>query len=191
MSKRAVFMDRDGTIVQGVEYLRSLEELVLLPDAARAIRHFSENGYLTIIVTNQSGVARGYLTEEKLVEIHNRLISMLSEEGARIDAIYYCPHLAEGTVKEYSIDCQCRKPRPEMLLRAAREHDIDLSKSIMIGDTPADVMAGMAAGCKTVLIQSSDILSRRRRNTSEDSFDMPVNPDCIATGLMGAVALVS
>lgn len=180
MSGKAAFMDRDGTIVQGVEYLRSPEELVLLPNAARAIRQFNESGYLTIIVTNQSGVARGYFTEERLVEVHNRLIHMLSREGARIDAIYYCPHLAEGTVEEYSIDCQCRKPRPEMLLRAAREHDIDLSKSIMIGDTPTDIMAGMTAGCKTVLIQPS-----------EDGFDMPVSPDYIATDLMGAVALVS
>ncbi len=180
MSKRAAFIDRDGTIVQGIEYLRSPEELVLLPDAARAIRQFNEIGYLTIIVTNQSGIARGYFTEERLREIHHRLAHMLSEEGARIDAIYYCPHLAEGTVEAYSIDCRCRKPRPGMLHRAAREHDIDLSKSIMLGDTPADVMAGKSAGCKTVLIQPSG-----------SGFDMSVSPDYVAKDLMGAVALVS
>ncbi|MFQ5957098.1 MAG: D-glycero-alpha-D-manno-heptose-1,7-bisphosphate 7-phosphatase [Candidatus Brocadiales bacterium] len=180
MSRRAAFIDRDGTIVQGVDYLSSPDELVLLPNAASAIRRFNESGYFTIIVTNQSGIARGYFTEERLAEIHHRLINMLSKEGARIDAVYYCPHLAEGTIEAYSIDCQCRKPGPEMLLRAAREHDIDLSMSIMIGDTPADVMAGKLAGCKTVFIQ-----------TYGDGFDMPVSPDYVAKDLMSAVALVS
>ncbi|MCP4365048.1 MAG: HAD family hydrolase [Planctomycetes bacterium] len=180
MSKRAVFLDRDGTIVRGVEYLRTPEELELLPNAARAIKRFNEDGYLTIIITNQSGVARGFLTEETLAEIHKRLLGMLSEEGARIDAIYYCPHLAEGTVEAYSIDCQCRKPRAGMLQRAATEHDIDLSTSTMIGDTPADVMAGKAAGCRTVLVQ-----------THGYDFDMPEEPDHTAKDLLAAVALVT
>ncbi|MEE9584238.1 MAG: HAD family hydrolase [Candidatus Brocadiales bacterium] len=180
MSKKAAFLDRDGTIVQGVEYLRSPEELVMQPNAARAIRKFNELGYLTIIVTNQSGVARGYFTEERLAEIHRRLLSMLSREGAHIDAIYYCPHLAEGTVKEYSVDCQCRKPRPGMLQKAAREYDVDLSMSIMIGDTPADIMAGKAVGCKTVLVQPPG-----------NGFEMAENPDFIAKDLMDAVTLVS
>ncbi len=180
MSRRAVFLDRDGTIVRGVEYLRTPEELELLPNAARAIKRFNEDGYLTIIITNQSGIARGFFTEERLAEVHSRLLGMLSEEGARIDAIYYCPHLAEGTVEAYSIDCQCRKPRAGMLQRAATEHDIDLSTSIMIGDTPADVMAGKAAGCRTVLVQ-----------THGDGFDMPEEPDYTAKDLLAAVALVT
>ncbi len=180
MSKRAVFLDRDGTIVRGAEYLRTPEELELLPNAARAIKRFNEGGYLTVIVTNQSGIARGFFTEERLAEVHNRLLDMLSKEGARIDAIYYCPHLAEGTVEAYSIDCQCRKPRAGMLKRAAGEHDIDLSTSIMIGDTPADVMAGKAAGCRTVLVQ-----------THGNGFDMPEDPDYTAKDLMDAVALLT
>ena len=179
MSRRAAFLDRDGTIVQGVEYLSSPEELALMPNAANAIKQFNKRGYLTVIVTNQSGIARGYFTEDRLTEIHRRLIEMLSREGARIDAIYYCPHLAEGIIEAYSIDCQCRKPRPGMLLRAAREHDINLSASIMIGDTPADVMAGKAVGCKTVLVQPHD-----------NGFDVPENPDFIVKDLMSAVTLV-
>ncbi len=180
MSRRAVFFDRDGTIVKGVEYLRSPDELALLPSAAEAIKAFNERGYLTIIVTNQSGIARGYFTEERLGEIHHRLLEILSREGARIDAIYYCPHLADGTVEAYSVDCRCRKPKPGMLEKAAREHDIDLAKSIMIGDTPADITAGKAAGCRTVLIKPA-----------ENGFNLPENPDLIVEDLMGAVALVS
>ncbi len=180
MSRRAAFIDRDGTIVRGVEYLRSPDELEILPNAAEAIRRFNERGYLSIIVTNQSGIARGFFTEETLAVIHHRLLDMLSEEGARIDAVYYCPHLAGGAVEPYGIDCQCRKPRPGMLEKAAREHDINLSESIMIGDTPADIMAGKAAGCKTVLVQPSG-----------NGFDMPESPDLIVKDLMGAVKLVS
>ncbi|MDO8137617.1 MAG: HAD family hydrolase [Candidatus Brocadiales bacterium] len=180
MARKAVFLDRDGTLIKGTEYLSSPEEVILLPNAAKGIRLFNEKGYLTIIVTNQSGIARGYFTEERLIEIHTRLLEILSGEGARIDAIYYCPHLAEGTVEAYSLDCECRKPGPEMLLRAAREHQIELSGSLMIGDTPADIMAGRSAGCKTVLIQNS-----------HEPFDMPVSPDYIAKDLVEVAFFLS
>ena len=179
-TRKAVFLDRDGTIIKGTEYLSSPEEIRLLPNAARGIRLFNEKGYLTVVVTNQSGIARGYFAEERLIEIHNRLLEILSGEGARIDAIYYCPHLAEGTVETYSIDCECRKPDPGMLLRAAREHQIELSSSLMIGDTPSDIMAGKAAGCKTVLIQNS-----------HEPFEMPVSPDYIAKDLLEVAFILS
>jgi D-glycero-D-manno-heptose 1,7-bisphosphate phosphatase len=151
---KAVFLDRDGTIVRGIPYLSSPEQLALFPHSARAIRVFKESGYRVIITTNQSGVARGYFTEERLNEIHARLLDMLRQEGATVDAIYYCPHLPEGIIPEYSIECQCRKPRSGMLLRAAGEHGISLSDSFMIGDTPGDILAGKGAGCKTVWIKN-------------------------------------
>ena len=176
---RAVFLDRDGTIIHGVPYLSSPEELVLLPNSARAIRLFKEEGFTVVIATNQSGIARGYFTEERLHEIHDRLLGLLSEEGASIDAVYYCPHLPEGVVAEYSIECQCRKPKTGMLLRAAREHGINLKSSIMIGDTPGDVLAGNAVGCKTVLVKNH-----------EEEIDMPISPDYIAKNLMEAATLV-
>ncbi len=153
---KAVFLDRDGTIITGAPYICSPDEIVLLPHSARAIRFFKEEGFKVVIATNQSGVARGYFTEDRLKEIHERLLEMLSREGASVDAIYYCPHLPEGVVAEYSIECQCRKPRTGMLLQAAREHGIDLRKSFMIGDTPGDILTGRAAGCKTVLVKTHE-----------------------------------
>lgn len=179
-SRKAVFLDRDGTIIHGVEYLGSPEGVILLPGAARGIRLFNSRGYLTIIVTNQSGIARGYFTEERLWEINKKLLDMLSREGARVDAIYYCPHLPDGVVDAYRQDCQCRKPRPEMLLRAAREHQIELSGSLMIGDTPADIMAGKSAGCKTVLI-----------NGPGETLDMPISPDYVVKDLLEAAVALS
>src|SRR3990167_2179148 len=115
---RAVFLDRDGTIIHGIPYLSSTEELVLLPNSARAIRLFKEEGFTVVIATHQSGVARGHFTAQTLHEIRERLLDLPSQEGASIDAVYYCPHLPEGTVTEYSIECQCGKPKAGMLLRA-------------------------------------------------------------------------
>ncbi|HLA37318.1 MAG TPA: HAD family hydrolase [Candidatus Brocadiales bacterium] len=177
--KKAVFLDRDGTIIHGVPYLSSPEELVLLPNSARAIRLFKEEGFTVVIATNQSGVARGYFTEQRLHEIHERLLDLLSQEGATIDAVYYCPHLPEGTVAEYSIECQCRKPKTGMLLRAAREHGINLKGSIMIGDTPGDILAGNAVGCKTVLVKNH-----------EEEIDMPVEADLVVRDIWKAAQIL-
>lgn len=177
--KKAVFLDRDGTIVTGAPYISSPEEIVLLPHSARAIRLFKEEGFRVIITTNQSGIARGYFTEDRLKEIHERLLGMLSREGASIDAVYYCPHLPEGVVAEYSIECHCRKPKTGMLLQAAREHGIDLKKSIMIGDTPGDILAGNAAGCKTVLVKNH-----------EEEISMPVEADFIVRDIWKAAQIL-
>lgn len=179
MVKKAVFLDRDGTIIHGVPYLSSPEELVLLPNSARAIRLFKEEGFTVVIATNQSGIARGYFTEQRLREIHNRLLDLLSQEGATIDAVYYCPHLPEGTVAEYSMECQCRKPKTGMLQRAAREHGINLKSSIMIGDTPGDILAGNAVGCKTVLVKNH-----------EEEIDMPVEADLVVRDIWKAAQIL-
>jgi len=155
-SQKAIFLDRDGTINKYVGFLRSPSELELIDGVADAIRLINESGYLAIVVTNQPVIARGEATVDQLQEIHNKMETLLGEQGAYIDGLYYCPHHPdkgfEGEVKELKFDCDCRKPKPGMLLTAATDFNIDLSSSWMIGDGKNDVKAGRAAGCKTVLI---------------------------------------
>lgn len=154
---KAVFLDRDGTIVVHEHYLSSPHQLKLLPNAAEGIRLFREHGYLIIVVTNQSGVARGFFDEERLLHIHKRLMDMLEEEGVVIDGIYYCPHHAEGVIEQYKVTCDCRKPDPGMLFDAAHRHNIDLTQSLMIGDSETDMLAGKSAGCRCILIRNDRI----------------------------------
>jgi len=152
--RAAVFLDRDGTIIADDNYLSEPAQVRLLPGAAEAIRCLRAAGYLIIVVSNQSGIARGLFTEERLAEINRRMEALLAAEGAHLDAIYYCPHLPEGTVAKYARECDCRKPAPGLLLRAAREHNIDLSRSWIIGDAERDVEAGRRAGLtsRTILL---------------------------------------
>ena len=154
--QKAIFFDRDGTINQYVGFLHSPDEFVLIDGVAEAIRKINSSGYLVIVVTNQPVIARGEVTYEGLEEIHNKMETLLGLEGAYIDGLYFCPHHPhkgfEGEVPELKIDCDCRKPKPGMLLRAAEDFNIDLSKSWMIGDGENDVKAGVAAGCRTALI---------------------------------------
>ncbi len=151
--QRAVFLDRDGTINKYVGFLRKPEDLELLPGAAEAIKKINESGYLAIVVTNQPVIARGEVTVEQLDEIHNKLETLLGQEGAYLDAIYYCPHHPDkgfpGEIPELKIDCDCRKPKPGMLLKAAEDFNIDLSQSWMVGDDERDMEAGRAVGCRT------------------------------------------
>ncbi len=144
-SKRAVFLDRDGVICYDVHYMSSPDQFRLMPGVGEGIRKLNEAGFLVIVVTNQSGLRRGLITEENLKKIHERMIRELSSYGARIDDIYVCPCLPEE-------DCDCRKPKPGMILEAAKKHNIELSSSYMIGDKQIDADAGKAAGCKTILI---------------------------------------
>ena len=154
--QKAVFLDRDGTINKYVGFLRHPNELELLPGAAEAIRKINASGYLAIVVTNQPVIARGEVTVEQLDEIHDKLETLLGQEGAYLDAIYYCPHHPDkgfpGEIPELKIDCDCRKPKPGMLLKAAEDFNIDLTQSWMIGDDERDMEAGRAAGCQTVLV---------------------------------------
>lgn len=154
--QRAVFLDRDGTINKHVGFLRNIDEFELIPSVAKAVKKINESGYLAIVVTNQPVLARGEVTREQLMEIHNKMETLLGAEGAYLDAIYYCPHHPhkgyEGEVHELKIDCDCRKPKPGMLLKAAEDLNIDLSQSWMIGDSRSDILAGKAAGCRTALI---------------------------------------
>ena len=154
--QKAIFLDRDGTINKYVGFLRKEEVFELLPGVAEAVKKINESGYLAIVVTNQPVIARGEVTFKGLETIHNKMETLLGKEGAYLDAIYFCPHHPhsgyEGEVKELKIDCDCRKPKPGMLLKAAEDLNIDLSQSYMVGDGENDIKAGKAAGCKTVLV---------------------------------------
>ena len=154
--QKCVFLDRDGTINKYVGFLRDIDQFELLPDAAQAIRRINESGYLCIVVTNQPVIARGEVTEIELREIHNKMETLLGREGAYIDGLYYCPHHPhkgyEGEIPELKIDCDCRKPKPGMLLQAAKDFNIDLSRSYMIGDGENDVQCGLSAGCTALRV---------------------------------------
>lgn len=147
-----LFFDRDGTLNTEVDFLSRPEELQLIPHAARAIREANEFGVKVFIVTNQSGIARGIFTETDLAKIHERLIAMLAKEGARVDAIYFCPHHPGYGTTPFERDCSCRKPKPGMLNQARKDHDIRLSQSFVIGDRCIDMQAGKSAGCRTALV---------------------------------------
>jgi len=149
---KAVFVDRDGTLIKDIGYPHRSEDFNMLPSTSKAIKKLNEGRYLVIVVTNQSGVARGYFSEKEMKKFNAYLISEFRKKGARIDAIYCCPHHKNAKIKKYRKDCVCRKPKPGMLLRAAREHRIDLKESWMVGDKKSDVLAGKAAGCKTIFI---------------------------------------
>ena len=154
MNNKAIFLDRDGTIACDVPYCRRPEDLSCLPTVPEAIKLFNGNGYKVVVITNQSGISRGYFTEETLAEIHNKMEDDLAEHGAHIDAIYYCPHHLEGRIERYRIACDCRKPNPGMLTRAGKELNIDLAQSFMIGDKLSDIQAGQGAGCKTIMVRT-------------------------------------
>lgn len=154
--QKAVFLDRDGTINKYVGFLRNIDDFELIPGVSEAIKKINASGYLAIIVTNQPVIARGEVTIEELQLIHYKMETLLGAEGAYLDAIYYCPHHPhkgyEGEIPELKIDCDCRKPKPGMLIRAAHDFNIDLTQSWMIGDGENDIKSGKAAGCKTALI---------------------------------------
>ena len=154
--QKAVFLDRDGTINKYVGFLRNIDDFELIDTAAQAIRQINRSGYLAIVITNQPVIARGEVTFAELEEIHHKMETLLGAEGAYLDAIYYCPHHPHsgyaGEVPELKIKCACRKPEPGMILRASEEFHIDLSASFMVGDSENDILAGKAAGCRSVLL---------------------------------------
>ena len=154
--ERAVFLDRDGTIVEDVGYLHELNKVKFLPGASKAIKLANESGFKVIVITNQAGVARGYFTEETVKEINKYIQETLAGEGAFIDMIYYCPHHIEGIIEEYRKECHYRKPNPGMIEKAAREFSLDLKNSFVIGDKLSDIEAGHRAGCRAILLAGED-----------------------------------
>lgn len=154
MSHRAVFVDRDGTMIEDVGYLDRLERLKLFPYTIDALRLLNRADYKVVVVTSQNGVAQGILTEEFLAEAHAHLSQMCEAAGAKIEGYYYCPHSTHAVVERYRTDCECRKPKPGMILTAARDHALDLSRSFVVGDRWRDVEMGLAAGTKAVLVET-------------------------------------
>ena len=173
--QKAIFLDRDGTINKYVGFLRNIDDFELLPTVAEAIKQINRSGYLAIVVTNQPVIARGEVTFAELNEIHNKMETLLGAEGAYLDGIYFCPHHPdsgfEGEVAELKIRCDCRKPKPGMLLQAAKDFNIDLTRSYMIGDGEHDRGAGEAAGCKTKIIPTDGDLLMAVNEILEDTYD--------------------
>ena len=151
-ARRAVFLDRDGTINIEKNYLHKIEDFEFIPGAPEAIKKLKDAGFLVIVVSNQSGIARGYFDEQAVMLLHQHIQTLLKSYGTVIDAFYFCPHHPEEGLGDYKVDCDCRKGNPGMLLQAAKEYDIDLQNSFMVGDKLADIEAGKRAGCKSILV---------------------------------------
>ncbi len=180
---KAVFLDRDGTVNEEVGYLANLSKLRLIPGAGAAIRRLNEAGFQVVLVTNQSGVARGYFPESLVHEAHERLFEMLKSEGARIDAVYYCPHHPKAGNSHYTVDCDCRKPKTGLIDRALKERAIDIRHSYMVGDKWSDVELAQRAGAHAILVASGfapDDPGNKRPELLPD-------PDFTASSLMEAV----
>ncbi|MFZ4855710.1 MAG: D-glycero-beta-D-manno-heptose 1,7-bisphosphate 7-phosphatase [Desulfuromonadaceae bacterium] len=168
--KRAVFLDRDGTVNVEKEYLYRSADFEFIPGAPEAIRILNEAGIMVVVVTNQSGVARGYYTEEDVEILHRHITCELERFGAHVDAWLYCPHHPTGR-GSYALPCQCRKPLPGMLHDASRRYDIDLRNSTMIGDKRTDMEAGQTAGCRTILVRTGF-------GTAEEPYIAPQTTVC-------------
>jgi len=178
---KAVFLDRDGVINEEVDHLNNAANLRILPGVAPAIRALNEKNYRVIVISNQSAVAKGMATEGVVQEINAKIKASLAHDGAHIDAIYYCPHHPEGSVKEYAIVCDCRKPGVGMIQQAAKEHDIDLRGSFLIGDKTSDILAGKRTGLTTILVRTG--------YAGKDGAHKVI-PDLVADDLVAAAARI-
>ena len=150
--RQAVFLDRDGTINVEKDYLHKIEDFEFIPGASEAIKRLKDAGFLVIVVSDQSGIGRGYFDEHAVDKLHRYVQSELAGYNTSIDAFYFCPHHPEKGIGNYKIICDCRKGEPGMLLQAAKEYNIDLQKSFMIGDKLTDIEAGQRAGCQALLV---------------------------------------
>lgn len=180
---KAVFLDRDGTINCNGRYIGNIKELRLLPGAASAIRKLNKAGFKVIVVTNQSGIARGYFPESAVKKVNQELQRRLKKRGAYIDKFYYCPHYPEAKIAKYRKKCYCRKPAPGMLFKAASQLNINLKRSFMVGDMPTDIQAGNTAGCKTIFVLSG--LGKKMIKKLEKPKN--IKPDFIVRNLFSAI----
>lgn len=152
---KAAFIDRDGVINEERNYVHRISDFVLLPGVIEGLSLMRDAGYLLIVVTNQAGIARGYYEQAEMERLHDHLRELLAEQGVSLDAIYFCPHHPQGSIEALSIECSCRKPSPGMLLQAAKDFNINLSASVLIGDKFSDVQAGKRAGVGRIAIVES------------------------------------
>ncbi len=176
--QRAVFLDRDGTIIEDAGYTGEISRIKFLPMVSEAIKLLNESGFKVIIATNQAGVARGYFTEDAVREVNRYIKETLVKQGALIDRTYYCPHHIDGIKKEYRKECHWRKPNPGMIEEAAREFGISLTDSFVVGDKMTDIEAGYRVGCRTVLLVNQ---------SSPEGEGTAPKPDFIAADLYQAV----
>lgn len=149
---KAIFIDRDGTLIEEVGYLKMLEDLRFTPRAVNALELFHQRGFINIVITNQSAIARGILSPKELNKIHQKMKLLAKEEGGIIDDIFYCPHFAEGRIAPYNVECECRKPKPGMILQAAQKHRLDLQECIVVGDKVSDMQLAEQAEIRGVLV---------------------------------------
>jgi D-glycero-D-manno-heptose 1,7-bisphosphate phosphatase len=178
----AVFLDKDGTLIEDVPYNVDPASMRLVPGALTALRRLHDAGFGLVVVSNQSGVARGLFPESALRAVAARLQELVAPAGVELEGVYFCPHHPEGTVRRYAVECHCRKPRPGLLQRAARDLGLDMRRSWLIGDILNDVEAGVRAGCRTVLLDVG--------NETEWLLDETRLPHLTATGLEEAVSLL-
>jgi D-glycero-D-manno-heptose 1,7-bisphosphate phosphatase len=181
--ERAVFVDRDGVISEEVGYIGDSEDFRLIPHSAEAVKLINQSGLKIIAITNQSGVARGYFSEEMLGHIHRKMEKLLSDQGAFLDGIYYCPHHPEATVQAYRMECDCRKPATGLLIQASKEHSIDVSSSYLVGDKRTDIECAHRAGAKGILVLTGYGKDELRKFNSAASEQ----PEYVAADLLDAV----
>ncbi len=183
MSRRAVFIDRDGTLSEEVGYVNHPSRFHLFPYSAEAIRLLQENGWLAIVITNQAGVARGYFSEEMVLEVHDLLKRGLAVDGARLDAIYYCAHHPSVGQPPYRLDCDCRKPRPGLIRAAIADFAVDLSRSWMVGDRYSDIELARNAGVRSAFV----LTGYGRGEWEQQSGGWLHQPDLVSENLLEAV----
>ncbi len=172
MKKAAIFLDRDGVINVEKDYVHTIDDFEFIEDVIDALKILQDKGYLLVVVTNQSGIARGYYTEDEFLKLTEWMDWCLIDRGVELAGIYYCPHHPTAGVGKYRCDCDCRKPKPGLILEAARANNIDLSKSIMVGDKVSDVVCGKAAGIKeNYLVRTGHALTEEDENQATAVYD--------------------
>lgn len=189
LPRPAIFLDRDGVLIKDVTRLTSHGQVELYTGAPEAIRKLREMGFVVVVATNQAVVARGWVEEQEVAHTHGWIQELLKRAGGGIiDKFYFCPHHPNGTLPEYRVACDCRKPRPGLLLKAAKELNIDLKRSYMIGDRLTDILAGQRAGCTTILVQTG--MHNEAPIETVDPIDSSVQPDFVCSDLVAAVEII-
>jgi D-glycero-D-manno-heptose 1,7-bisphosphate phosphatase len=182
---RAVFLDRDGVLIKDVNLIQNEHDIQILPGVPEALRLLKAASFLLITVSNQTAIARGILNEQSVERLNEKIEDDLIQAGAPpLDGFYYCPHHPNADLEVYRVDCDCRKPKPGLIIRAARDHDAALENSIMVGDRITDIIAGAAAGCRTVLVETGHHMEPPIQ-TSEP-LDLSIKPDFTCRGLLEA-----
>jgi len=185
--KIGIFLDRDGTISEEIGYIDNVEKFSLYNFSPRAIKKLNVLGVKVIVVTNQAGIAKGLYTEETLHSIHKKMIEQLEKEGAHIDDIYYCPHHSDGKIKAYSINCECRKPKSGMIVKASKKFNFNLKHSFIVGDKIIDLEAGSRLGSRSILVLTGHGRDSLKKINNENKSE---KPDFIAENLLEASEII-